>query len=371
MTQIPADIVAVNDYIPYAKTVMSPQAWAYFNGGVGDELLLRRNVEAAQNYQIWPRVLRDMSAAHTRFSLNTGLSGAKQEYAFPIFLAPVAYQRMAHPDGELASALAAAAMQTPFIISMQASVDLATLVQQAPGPQWLQWYWQADQVGSQRLLDQAVALGIEAIVLTLDAPVNGVRNTEQRAQFVLPDGIEAVNLRGIQQAVIPVAQAGQSPLFGSGFLAQTPSWTEVAHFIAQCPLPVYVKGILHPADAQQAVQIGAAGVIVSNHGGRVLDAAPTTLQALPAVVQAVAGQVPVLVDGGIRRGTDIFIALALGAQAVLIGRPYIYALAVAGAAGVAHVLHLLRTELEVTMALAGCATLAEIKTAEIKTVGLT
>lgn len=365
MTQIPADIVAVNDYVPYAKTSMSPQAWAYFHGGVGDELLLRRNIQAAQNYQIWPRVLTDMSAAHTRFSLSSGLSGIAQEYAFPIFLAPVAYQRMAHPDGELASALAAAAMQTPFIISMQASVDLATLAQQAPGPQWLQWYWQVDQEGSQRLLDQAVALGIEAIVLTVDAPVNGVRNTEQRAQFVLPNGIEAVNLRGIQRAAIPTAQAGQSPLFGSGLLAQSPRWTEVAHFIAQCPLPVYIKGILHPADARQAVNLGAAGVIVSNHGGRVLDAAPSPLQALAAVVQAVAGQVPVFVDGGIRRGTDIFIALALGAQAVLIGRPYIYALAVAGAAGVAHVLHLLRTELEVTMALAGCATLADIKTAEI------
>lgn len=361
MAPIPADIVAVDDYISYAKERLTPQAWAYFSGGVADENLLNRNLRAADNYQIWPRVLQDLSSAHTRFTLN----GTNQEYAFPIFLAPVAYQRMAHAEGELASALAAAAMQTPFIISMQSSVDLATLAQQAPGPQWLQCYWQFDDVGSQRLLAQAVDLGIEAIVLTVDAPVNGVRNREQRSQFTLPAGIEAVNLRGIKQQVVPLAQAGQSPLFGSGFLASTPKWDQVAHFIANCPLPVYIKGILHPADARQAVQVGAAGIIVSNHGGRVLDAAPTSLQALAAVVPAVAGQVPVLVDGGIRRGTDVFIALALGAQAVLIGRPYIYALAVAGAAGVAHVLHLLRTELEVTMALAGCATLADIKTAEI------
>lgn len=362
MVQIPADIAAVHDYLPYAKQVMSPQAWAYFSGGVADEKLLRSSITAAANYQIWPRVLQDFSEAHTRFTL----SGTRQEYAFPIFLAPVAYQRMAHPDGELASALAAAAMKTPFIISMQASVDLQTLAQQAPGPQWLQWYWQTDTAGSQRLLDQAVALGIEAIVLTVDAPVNGIRNTEQRAQFALPQDIEAINLKGIKQRALPRCEAGQSPLFGNDFLANTaPSWEQTTQFIAQCPLPVYLKGILHPADAQQAVQAGAAGIIVSNHGGRVLDLMPTSLQALPAVVQAVAGQVPVLMDGGIRRGTDIFIALALGAQAVLIGRPYIYALAVAGAAGVAHVLHLLRTELEVTMALAGCATLADIRDAAI------
>lgn len=364
MVQIPTDIVAVNDYIPYAKQTLSPEAWAYFSGGVADEGLLLRNINAAVNYQIWPRVLQDFSAAHTRFTLK-GRQG-NQEYAFPIFLAPVAYQRMAHPDGEVASALAAAAMQTPFIISMQASVDLQTLAQQAPGPQWLQWYWQTDTAGSQRLLDQAVALGIEAIVLTVDAPVNGIRNTEQRAQFALPQDIEAINLKGIKQRALPRCEAGQSPLFGNDFLANTaPSWEQITQFIAQCPLPVYLKGILHPADAQQAVQAGAAGIIVSNHGGRVLDLMPTSLQALPAVVQAVAGQVLVLMDGGIRRGTDIFIALALGAQAVLIGRPYIYALAVAGAAGVAHVLHLLRTELEMTMTLAGCATLADIKHAEI------
>lgn len=361
MVHIPTNIAAVNDYLPYAKASMSPQAWAYFSGGVADEKLLRRNIKAAHNYQIWPRVLQDFSAAHTRFTLK----GTDQEYDFPIFLAPVAYQRMAHPDGEVASALAASAMQTPFIISMQASVDLQTLVQHAPGPQWLQWYWQTDVDASQRLLDQAVALDIEAIVLTVDAPINGVRNTEQRAQFVLPEDIEAVNLRGIKQRALPRSEAGQSPLFGSSFLTTAPRWEDVATFITQCPLPVYLKGVLHPADAKKAVQIGAAGIIVSNHGGRVLDLMPTALQALPAVVQAVAGQIPVLMDGGIRRGTDVFIALALGAQAVLIGRPYIYALAVAGAAGVAHVLHLLRTELEVTMALAGCATLADIRHAEI------
>lgn len=355
LSQIPAEIVTVADYISYAQARMTPQAWAYLTGGAADERLLHRNESAYQRYQIWPRVLRDLTVAHTRVSL------LGKEYAYPIFLAPVAYQRLAHPEGELATALAAAAMQTPFVVSMQSSTDLAVLAAQAPGPQWLQWYWQPDQQASARLLTQAVQLGVEAIVLTVDAPVNGVRNREQRAQFCLPAGVEAVNLRGFAPQPALVSQAGQSPLFGTGFLQTAPTWAQVTEFIQDCPLPVLLKGILHPSDARQALEIGAAGIVVSNHGGRVLDAAPTPLQALPAVVQAVGASIPVLVDGGIRRGTDVFIALALGAKAVLIGRPYMYGLAAAGAAGVAHVLHILRTELEVTMALAGCHNLDAIQ----------
>ncbi len=354
LNPIPAHIVAADDYTPYAKQGLTPQAWAYFSGGSADETLLQRNNDAFTQFSIWPRVLADLNNAHT----TTQVLG--NDYPFPIFLAPVAYQCMAHPDGELATALAAAAMQTPFIISMQASCSLERLVEQAPGPKWLQWYWQTDNNAAQNLLDKSQALGIEAIVLTVDAAVNGIRNTEQRAQFTLPTGIEAVNLKGFKQPNQTIGGPGTSPLFGSGFLNNTPNWQEVAAFIHDCPLPVILKGIMHPADAKRAVEIGAQGIIVSNHGGRTLDAAPSSLEILPLVCKAVQGQIPVLFDGGIRRGSDIFIALAQGANAVLIGRPYIYALAAAGASGVAHVLHILRTELEVTMALAGCATLEDI-----------
>lgn len=356
LNPIPAHIVAINDYIPYAKQTLSAQTWAYFSGGSADETLLQRNSTAFAHYSIWPRALADLNHAHTR----TQLLG--HDYAFPIFLAPVAYQRMAHPDGELATALAAAAMQTPFIISMQASCRLEDLVAQAPGPQWLQWYWQTDQEASKTLLHKAQVLGIQAIVLTVDAPVNGVRNTEQRAEFVLPSGIEAVNLKNFKQSSSSIGAPGTSPLFGSDFLSNAPNWQQVAEFIQDCPLPVILKGIMHPADAKQALAIGAQGIIVSNHGGRTLDAAPASLEVLPLISQAVQGQIPILFDGGIRRGSDIFIALTLGASAVLIGRPYIYALAAAGAPGVAHVLHILRTELEVTMALAGCTSLNDITT---------
>lgn len=354
LTSIPAEIVAVQDYVPYAYERMSAQAWAYFSGGAADEQLIRRN-EAGSPYRIWPRVLNDLSHASTQLHL------LGQTYAFPIFLAPVAYQKLAHAEGELAAALGAAAMQTPFVISMQASQTIEAIAQHAPGPQWLQWYWQPDEAATEHLLQRAVAAGVQAIVLTVDAPVNGIRNTEQRAQFALPDQVAAVNLKGMQIITPPVVGAGQSPLFGTGYLATRPTWHEAAQFIKQSPLPVFLKGILHPLDAEQAVQVGAAGIVVSNHGGRVLDAAPTAWEVLPLIAQAVDQRIPILMDGGIRRGTDVFAALALGAQAVLIGRPYVYALAAAGAAGVAHVLHILRAEFEVAMALAGCAQLADIK----------
>lgn len=355
LSPIPAEIVSANDYLPYAKERMSSAAWAYFSGGSADESLLQRNLDAFKKHSIWPRSLASLKQGNT----NTRILDAT--YPFPIFLAPVAYQRMAHPQGETASALAAAAMKTPFIISMQASCSLEDISVNAPGPQWLQWYWQTDKTKSEALLKRAVALGIQALVLTVDAPVNGIRNREQRAGFALPTGIDAVNLTGFERKEHSMGVPGTSPLFGSGFLDNTPDWNEVAAFVSQCPLPVFFKGIMHPDDARLAIQAGAKGIVVSNHGGRTLDAAPASLDALPGVYQAVAGQVPILLDGGIRRGSDIFIALASGADAVLIGRPYIYALAAAGAPGVAHILHILRTELEVCMALAGCRTLADIR----------
>ncbi|SUA94555.1 L-lactate dehydrogenase [cytochrome] [Oligella urethralis] len=359
LSQIPADVVAVDDYIELAKARMSPQAWAYFSGGVADERLLADNIHAWHQYSVMPRVLSDFDGANTAFSL------LNKTHPFPIFCAPIAYQRMAHPAGELASALAAAAMETPYIISMQSSTPLEPLCEQAPGTKWLQWYWQTDESASQKLLSKAQALGIEAIVLTVDAPVNGLRNREQRAGFALPADIQAVLLEDFDIPPLPQGAPGESPIFGSGFLANTPNWDKVEQFMENCPLPVMLKGILHPLDAQKALEVGADGIIVSNHGARVLDILPPTARVLKSICDLIDGRIPVLVDGGIRRGSDVFIALALGATAVMIGRPYLYALAAAGAPGVAHVLHILRTELEVCMALSGCTTPAQIKSIEL------
>jgi 4-hydroxymandelate oxidase len=276
-----------------------------------------------------------------------------------MLLAPVAYQRLVHPDGEAATALAAAAQGAGLVLSAQSSVPLervAGLVRDdaGRGPLWFQLVLPHDRGFLRDLLARVEAAGFEALVLTVDAPVNGVRDRERRARFTLPAGVRAINLDGL--APPPTVGAAASSTQCSAHAA---TWADVDWLLQQTRLPVLLKGVLHADDARRAVAQGAAGVIVSNHGGRTLDTALATADALPRIVQAVAGQVPVLVDGGIRRGTDVLKRLRAGRRAVLIGRPQVHALAVAGPHGVAHLLRLLRDELEVAMALCGCATLAQ------------
>ena len=351
---IPPGVVAVDDYLPYARERMSAQAWAYFNGAAADESTLQDNLAAFRRTRLQGRVLRDMAGGDTRLTL------LDQVLEHPILLAPVAYQKLAHPAGELATALAASAMRTPMVLSTQASTSLEDVARNAQAPLWFQLYVQPDRAVTEALVRRAETAGYRALMVTVDAPVNGLRNQEQRAGFQLPPGVEAVNLRGMQVQIPHQATAGENPLFGSPLLAAAPTWRDIEWLCSLTSLPVLLKGITAPADALRAHEAGAAGVVVSNHGGRMLDTLPATLDLLPAIVTALAGRMPVLMDGGIRRGTDILKALALGADAVLVGRPYINALATAGAAGVAHVLHLLRAELEVAMVLSGCRNLDEI-----------
>ena len=363
MTQIPArhtipsGLVTLADHELHARTQLDDNAWAYFSGGAADEISLRANRTAWDALPLWPRVLRPLAGGHTRVPL------LGRTLAHPILLAPVAFQRLAHPDGELAMAYAAAALGAGVVLSTQASVSLESVAQAVlpdpgRGPLWFQLYLQPDRGFTQALVQRAEAAGYEALVLTVDAPTSGVRDRERRAGFRLPSGVGPVNLAGLQTPASPPLSPGQSALF-DGLLHHAPTWDDIAWLQSITRLPVLLKGVLHPADARQAVSVGAAGLIVSNHGGRTLDTAPATATALPRVVEAVGGAVPVLVDGGIRRGTDVLKAMALGASAVLVGRPAVWGLANAGAAGVAHVLRLLRDELEVAMALTGCATLAE------------
>ena len=363
MTQIPArhtippGLVTLADHEQHARTQLDDNAWAYFSGGAADEISLRANHSAWDALPLWPRVLRPLAGGHTRVPL------LGRTLAHPILLAPVAFQRLAHPDGELAMAYAAAALGAGVVLSTQASVSLESVAQAVlsdpgRGPLWFQLYLQPDRGFTQALVQRAEAAGYEALVLTVDAPTSGVRDRERRAGFRLPPGVGPVNLAGLQAPASSPLSPGQSALF-DGLLHHAPTWDDIAWLQSITRLPVLLKGVLHPADARQAVSLGAAGLIVSNHGGRTLDTAPATATALPRVVQAVQCKVPVLVDGGIRRGTDVLKALALGASAILVGRPLEYGLATAGAAGVAHVLRLLRDELEVAMALTGCATLAE------------
>jgi 4-hydroxymandelate oxidase len=249
------------------------------------------------------------------------------------------------------------------VLSTQASTpleDVARLVlsETDRGPLWFQLYHQPDRAFTRALVQRAETAGYDALVLTIDAPVSGVRDRERRAGFGLPPGVSAVNLQGLRTPAARALQPGQSALF-EDLLHHAPTWDDIAWLRSITRLPVLLKGITHPADALLAIEFGAAGIIVSNHGGRTLDTLPATAELLPAVVQAVDGAVPVLVDGGIRRGTDVLKAMALGASAVLVGRPIIHGLANAGAQGVAHVLRLLRDELEIAMALCGCRQLDE------------
>ena len=355
--QIPPGVVTLADHEAHARKRLDDNAWAYFSGGAGDEFTLRANCSAWNERLLHPRVLQPLAGGHTRIEL------LGRTLAHPVFLAPVAYQRMAHAGGEVASAYAAAALGAGMVLSTQASFSLETVAQAIVadpnrGPLWFQLYLQPDRGFTRELVHRAEQAGFEALVLTVDAPSSGARDRERRANFQLPAHVSAVNLAAMAAPAKRALQPGQSALFDD-LLASAPTWHDVAWLQSITRLPVVLKGVLHPDDARQAAALGVAGVIVSNHGGRTLDTLPATANVLPRIVQAIAGQMPVLVDGGIRRGTDILKAMALGASAVLVGKPYIYGLANAGALGVAHVLRLLRDELEIAMALCGCRTLAQ------------
>ena len=351
LSAIPADLVSAADYQRHARQRLDENALAYLEGGAADELTCQANLQVWQDWALLPRMLRDLRGGHTRCRL------LGQELQHPILLAPVAYQQLFHAEGELATAMAAGVMGGAAVLSSFASTPLEDVAAVAQGPLWFQLYWQGNGDRTLALAERAAAAGYQALVLTVDAPVSGLRNREQRAGFQLPDGIRAVNVD--ESPSLPELQPGQSAVF-DGLLALAPRWEEVAWLCRHSPLPVLLKGILHPADARQAMQAGAAGVIASNHGGRVLDSQLPAVKMLPAIRQAVGAEALLLVDGGIRRGTDVLKAIALGADAVLIGRPYVHALATAGALGVAHLLKLLREELEVGMALCGCRELADI-----------
>jgi 4-hydroxymandelate oxidase len=361
LTQIPADIASISDYESLAQTRMTPQAWAYFAGGSADEQTLAENAAAFRRLSLRARVLRDLDGGTTQLDL------FGHSLTAPLLLAPIAYQMLAHPDGERASVLGAGAAQTAMVVSTQASVSLEDIAQAAAAPLWFQLYVQPDRSFTESLVRRAEAAGYRALVVTVDAPISGIRNREQRAGFALPAGVEAVNLRGMPSPLLDAQQSlpGGQLLLGGPLLAAAPTWRDIAWLRGVTRLPILLKGIMTAEDATRAIAEGADGIVISNHGGRTLDTQPATITVLPKIVQTVGGRVPVLIDGGIRRGSDIIKALALGARAVLIGRPYIYGLAAAGAPGVCHVLRILRAEFEAAMALTGCRTLADTDTSLI------
>jgi 4-hydroxymandelate oxidase len=333
-----------------AHAVLDPAVWAWLDGDAAEGAAKVANRMALDRYAIWPRALVDVRGGHTRCSL-FGL-----DCAHPLLLAPIAYQRLLHADGERASAMAAAAQDGLIVISSLASQRIEDIVAAAEGRAWFQLYWQHTRERTLRLAQRAIDAGCRAVVFTVDAPV-------KQATLALPAGITAVNLA----PPLPLAP-GPSAVF-DGWMAQASTWDDAAWLRDRIGVPLLVKGVLHPDDAARCRSLGVDGLVVSNHGGRVLAAAPAALDALPAVVARVGAAMPVLFDSGLRSGADAFRALALGARAVLIGRPAACALAAQGALGVAQLLRRWRDELEMTMALAGCRRLDDIGRASLCTAG--
>ncbi|MBD2541602.1 alpha-hydroxy acid oxidase [Coleofasciculus sp. FACHB-SPT36] len=344
------------EYERLANQHLSQMALDYYASGAWDEITLRDNRAAFERYKLRPRMLVDVSQR----DLSTTILG--QSLQLPILIAPMAFQCLAHPDGEIATAKAAAKMGTAMVLSTLATKsieEVASVGNQTP--QWFQLYVHRDRALTRALVERAYAAGFQALCLTVDAPLLGKRERDTRNQFVLPLGMELANLATLTDLKISY-KPGESGLFAYFLEQLNPAltWKDLEWLQSLSPLPLVVKGILRGDDALRAVEHGAKAVIVSNHGGRQLDGAIATIDALSEVVAAVGDTAEVLVDGGIRRGTDVLKALALGAKAVLLGRPVLWGLAVGGEAGVGHVLELLRDELDLAIALSGCAKLQDI-----------
>lgn len=350
------ELICVADFERAAEEKLEPGVAGYFFGGACDEVTLRDNCHAWRRWRLRPRVLAGLEEWSTRTEVLGG------EASMPILVAPVAYQRLVDPEGEIAMARAAAAAGTVMCLSTLATTRPAELAEAVPeARRWFQLYCFRDVGVTKALVDEAVDSGFEAIVVTVDAPRGGRRERDLRTGFKIPEGLGVPSVQaalGSQRAVtIEETFALMDPAL---------SWRDLEALASTSSRPVLVKGILTAEDATLAVDHGAAGVVVSNHGGRQLDCALATADALPEVVEAVAGRTPVLVDGGIRRGGDVAIALALGADAVLVGRPALWGLAVGGAAGVERVLELLGAELELALALCGCRNTREFARAHIR-----
>ncbi|MDR3701490.1 MAG: alpha-hydroxy acid oxidase [Candidatus Sulfopaludibacter sp.] len=321
-------LLSLFDFEAAAQRRVSHAAWARISGGAADELTLRWNHEAYEKIRLKPRALVDVSNLDTRVTL------FGQELPFPILLAPTGGQKFVHSEGELAAARGGAAAKATYVISSSASMRVEDIARTATGPVWFQLYVQRDRGFTRDLVQRAEDSGCRALCVTVDSPTFGARNREDRAKGDLPER-ELPNLKG------------------KDYLDPTLTWKDIDWLRSFARRPVLLKGILNPDDAATAVKAGVAGIIVSNHGARNLDTVPATIDALPLVVDRVAGRMPVLVDGGVRRGTDVLKALALGAAAVQIGRPYLWGLGVAGAEGVERVVEILRHEFELAMMLAG------------------
>ncbi len=348
------------------KIKLAPSHFDYYRGGAADELTLKRNCQAFAEIAIWPRMLVDISKRDMSLSL------VGQKIDMPIVIAPTAFQSLAHCQGELATATAAKRLNTIMTLSTLSNHDIEE-VAKAGNHLWYQLYVYKDRAITKDLVARAEASNYKALVVTVDSPLLGRRERDIRNQFTLPPGLRAANLEKFALGKISKDkndnnQDSDLALYIASLYDTSLTWKDLEWIISLTKLPVLVKGILRGDDAIKAVAAGARGIIVSNHGGRQLDTTISTIEALPGIIAALEkgnssksnSEVEVLLDGGIRRGTDILKALAMGAKAVMIGRPILWGLALYGQSGVEEVLNLLKSEFDLAMALSGCSNLAAI-----------
>jgi 4-hydroxymandelate oxidase len=337
-------ILNADDFERAAREALDPGVFDYVAGGGGDEQTLRDNREAFARWRLLPRVLRGVQASTETTVLGVPVS-------LPILTAPVAYQRTLHADGDVAVARAASRAGTIQTLSTLSNHGLEEVVAAAPdAPRFFQLYPYRDAGATRAVIERAETAGFRALLVTVDTVVLGLREREDRRGFALAPGLE------LPLVPVPPGHAGPiTPADVNDLMTVTLSWADIERYAGLTRMPVLVKGILHPADARLALEHGAAGVVVSNHGGRQLDGVPATIDALERVVDAVGGDAEVLLDSGVRRGTDVLKALCLGASAVLLGRPVAYALAAGGEEGVLRLFELLRHELATALTLVGCA----------------
>jgi len=328
-------LLSLFDYQEEAQKHISHGAWERVMGAAADEITMRWNHEAYEHIRLKPRILVDVSKVDTRVTL------FGRELPFPIILAPVGAQGFVYPDGDVASVRGAGMARATLCISSSASMKVEDVAKAATAPVWFQLYVQKDRAFTKDMVQRAEGAGCTGLCVTVDSPVFAMRNREDRARAELPPR-ELPNLKG------------------KDYLDPALTWKDIDWLRGFAKTPVMLKGVLNPDDAATAVKAGVSGIIVSNHGARNLDTVPATIDALPLVAEKVEGRVPILVDGGIRRGTDVIKALARGATAVQIGRPYLWGLGIAGPEGVARVVEILRKEFEATVMLMGRPTIASI-----------
>ncbi|KAJ9691883.1 hypothetical protein PVL29_011138 [Vitis rotundifolia] len=353
-----AEPVNVNEFQELARQALPKMYYDFFAGGAEDQHTLRENVEAFSRITFQPRILVDVS----KIDMSTTILGYK--ISSPIMIAPTSLQKLAHPEGEIATARAAAACNTIMVLSFMATCTVEEVASSCNAVRFLQLYVFKRRDISAQVVQKAERYGFKAIVLTVDTPRLGRREADIKNRMVSP---QLKNFEGLLTTDISNDKGSSLEALASEIYDASLSWKDIEWLTSITNLPILIKGVLTCEDAIKAVEVGVSGIIVSNHGARQLDYVPATISALEEVVRAVGGRVPVLLDGGVRRGTDVFKALALGAQAVLVGRPVIYGLAAKGEHGVRRVLEMLKDELEITMALSGCSSVKDISRRHVRT----